>query len=99
MNLFDQVPERSPESTSEKSTQTAQPLAARLIADLSQGMSVPVASTRQGISVALGEIITDDLLCRGVLQSAGSLCASGLGMCGGATSNEAKVHCAGCPLL
>ncbi len=74
------------------------PLATRLAQSLQEGISVEVASSRQGISASLGHVIVDDLLRRGLLSSAGSLCTSGLGACSGRDSAEAKVICAGCPL-
>lgn len=70
----------------------------RVAADLAEGMSIPGVAAREGISPELGQIIVDDLLRRGVLTSATSLCASGLGACSGGTSPTTKVACAGCPL-
>lgn len=75
------------------------PLHVRLANDLQQGLSVPLAAAKEGISASLGQIIVDDLQRRGMLLSATSLCSSGLGACGGGTSPEAKLHCSGCPLI
>lgn len=73
-------------------------LAGRLSVSLAAGMSIPAAAAKEGISADLGQIIVDDLLRRGVLTSASSLCASGLGACAGGNSPTVKVACAGCPL-
>lgn len=74
-------------------------LVERLSVHLREGKTAASAAAAEGISPALGEIIVDDMRRRGVLTPAQSLCASGLGMCSGGKSQEAKVHCAGCPLV
>lgn len=72
----------------------------RLSASLGQGHSVAAACAQVGISPQLGEIIVEDLVRRGVLTPAGSLCSSGLGACAGSgqLSDQARLHCAACPL-
>lgn len=74
------------------------PPSLRFAAQLQAGLTIPLAASRAGISVELGQIIADDLLRRGLLVSAASLCTSGLGACGGGVSPEVKLSCAGCPL-
>ncbi len=79
-------------------TTTALPLPARLAGRLQSGLSVETAAALEGISPGLGQIIVDDMIRRGVLTSAGTLCASGLGACGGGTGDTVTLVCAGCPL-
>lgn len=74
------------------------PLPTRLATHLQSGLSVESAAAREGISAGLGQIIVDDLVRRGLMTSAGTLCASGLGACGGGTGQGVDLLCAGCPL-
>lgn len=67
-------------------------LAERFLVDLQLGLTVPAASSKEGISVGLGEVILDDLLRRGVVTNAASLCSSGSKGCGEGPG------CIGCPL-
>lgn len=75
-------------------------LQARVVARLQMGASTSAIAAAEGITPGLAEIIVDDLQRRGMAIDAQSLCASGLGACGGGPlSDEALVHCAGCPLV
>ncbi|QWW19850.1 hypothetical protein I6B53_01600 [Schaalia sp. 19OD2882] len=64
-----------------------------------KGRTVRAAAAEAGVSVALAEVIVDEFRRTGLLDSADSLCASGLGACGGADSAEVRLHCAGCPVM
>nr|MDK8532785.1 hypothetical protein [Gleimia europaea] len=75
-----------------------QPPLYRLMDELRQGATLESAAQRAGLRVEIAQVMVDHLNRSGRLQSAGSLCSSGLGACGGGTSQEVKVHCAGCPL-
>ena len=79
-------------------SQVTLPLPARLAGRLQSGLSVESAAAMEGISSSLGQIIVDDMIRRGVLASAGTLCSSGLGACGGGTGDAVALVCAGCPL-
>lgn len=70
----------------------------RLMDELRQGATLESAAHRAGLRVEIAQVMVDHLNRSGRLQSAGSLCSSGFGACGGGTSQEVKVHCAGCPL-
>lgn len=72
----------------------------RVQAHLRAGASVQTIATAEGISVSLAEIMVEDLRRRGLATGAESLCASGLGACGGGQpSPQAALYCAGCPLV
>jgi hypothetical protein len=70
----------------------------RLLAEIGRGATVPAAAERAGIRPEIAELMVDYLERSGRLQSATSLCSSGLGACGTGTSDQVKIHCAGCPL-
>lgn len=82
----------------EPSPETPMPPMQKLLAELGRGATVPAAAERAGIRPEIAEIMVDYLERTGRLQNATSLCSSGLGACGTGTSDEVKVHCAGCPL-
>ncbi|MDC4233502.1 hypothetical protein M3T53_07255 [Actinomyces sp. B33] len=71
----------------------------RILLALRGGATVRAAAAQAGVSPALAEVIVDEMTRQGLVDSAQSLCASGLGMCGGADSDEARLHCSGCPIL
>lgn len=71
----------------------------RLYLALRQGATLSAAATQAQISEAMAEIMVDEMKRQGLLIQAESLCASGLGACGGGTSDEVRIHCAGCPIL
>lgn len=71
----------------------------RLYVALRLGATVNAAAAMAGVSVPLAEVMIDEMRRQGLLERAESLCASGLGACGGGTSDEVKIHCAGCPIL
>lgn len=71
----------------------------RLYVALRQGATVSAAASRAGVSLPMAEVMIDEMQRQGLLERAESLCSSGLGVCGGGTSDEVKVHCAGCPLI
>lgn len=70
----------------------------RLLAEIGRGATVPAAAERAGIRPEIAELMVDYLERSGRLQSATSLCSSGLGACGTGTSDQVRIHCAGCPL-
>ncbi|MDO5034908.1 MAG: hypothetical protein Q4E01_05945 [Actinomycetaceae bacterium] len=70
----------------------------RLIGELQAGSTLESAASRAGLRLEIAEVMVDHLRRSGKLDSAGSLCASGLGACGTGTSDQVKIHCAGCPL-
>lgn len=70
----------------------------KLMVAIYQGATVEAAAERAGVRPEIAEIMVDYLQRTGRLQSATSLCASGLGACGGRKSDEIKIQCAGCPL-
>lgn len=75
-------------------------LADRVMARLRSGSSTHAIAAAEGISPALAQIMVEDLQRRGLAMGAESLCASGLGACGeGPVSEQAALHCAGCPLV
>lgn len=74
-------------------------VASRVQAHLRRGNTVAAIASAENLSPVLVEIIVDDLSRRGRLMPAESLCASGLGACGGGKSPEIALHCAGCPLV
>ena len=71
----------------------------RVRARLLAGATLSSIAAGEGISLALAEIMVDDLERRGLAASADSLCSSGLGACGSGASPETMVTCAGCPLV
>lgn len=54
---------------------------------------------QEQISPALAQIMVEELSRSGRVMEANSLCASGLGACGGGTGDAVALHCAGCPLI
>ena len=70
----------------------------RVVARLRTGATVESIAVNEGISSGLAQLMVDELRRLGVLMSAESLCASGLGACGGADNDQVRLHCAGCPL-
>lgn len=79
------------------STATLPPLY-RLAREIERGATVNVAAKRAGLHPDIARVMVDYLERSGRLESAASLCSSGLGACGGGTSAQVQVHCAGCPL-
>lgn len=71
----------------------------RLYLALRRGATVRAAAAGAGVSEPLAEVMVDEMRRTGLLDRAETLCASGLGACGGGTSDEVRVHCAGCPLV
>ncbi|MGO3797103.1 MAG: hypothetical protein ACTJGR_08295 [Pauljensenia sp.] len=71
----------------------------RLFQALHRGATVNAAAVEAGVPLALAEVMVDEMRRTGLLEDATSLCASGLGACGGGDSEEVRVHCAGCPIL
>lgn len=71
----------------------------RLYVALRAGSTLNAAAAQAGVSLSMAQIMVDELERTGLLQRAESLCASGLGACGGGTSDEVKVHCVGCPIV
>lgn len=71
----------------------------RLYLALRRGATVRAAAAEAGVSGALAEVMVDEMTRTGLLDRAETLCASGLGACGGGTSDEVRIHCAGCPLV
>lgn len=74
-------------------------LTERVKARLRAGATTQTIANLEGISPGLAELMVEDLKRRGMVMSAESLCASGLGACGGGDSDEVRLHCAGCPLI
>lgn len=77
---------------------SAPSLVDRVRARLLGGSTTASIAKGEMISLALAEIMVDDLLRRGLAASATSLCASGLGACEGGDGEDVRVHCAGCPI-
>lgn len=50
------------------------------------------AAAEAGVSLALAEVVVDEMKRRGLLDRAETLCSSGLGVCGGGDSDEACLH-------
>lgn len=71
----------------------------RLFLALRRGATVNAAAAEAGVSPALAEIMVEEMTRQGLLGRAESLCASGLGACGGGEGEEVRLHCAGCPIL
>ncbi len=71
----------------------------KLYVALRRGATLNAAAAQAGVDLAYAEIMCDEMKRQGLLDRAESLCASGLGACGGGTSDEVKIHCAGCPIL
>ncbi len=71
----------------------------RLYLALRQGATLPAAAAMAHVPQPLAEIMVDEMQRQGLLMNAESLCASGLGACHGGTSDEVRIHCAGCPIL
>lgn len=70
----------------------------RLYLALRQGATVNAAASQAGVSLALAEVMVDEMRRVGLLDRAETLCASGLGACGGGDSAEVRLHCSGCPI-
>ena len=77
----------------------AQTLEDRVKRRLRAGATLLGVASAENISVALATIIVEDLTRRGLVSGAESLCASGLGACGGSQSEQTLIHCSGCPLV
>lgn len=71
----------------------------RLYLALRQGGTLKAAARIADVSEEMAEIMVDEMKRQGLLVNAESLCASGLGACHGGTSDEVRIHCAGCPIL
>lgn len=71
----------------------------RLYVALRRGATTTAAAVQAGVSLSMAEVMIDEMQRQGLLDRAESLCASGLGACGGGTSDEVKIHCAGCPIV
>ncbi len=71
----------------------------RVKARLFEGATIVGVAAAENISVGLATIIVEDLGRRGLVSPAESLCASGLGACGGGQGEQVAIHCAGCPLI
>lgn len=79
-------------------TISSEPLSDRVLKRLEQGATVTAIAARERADARLVSVIVDDLTRRGLVGSANSLCASGLGACGSGQSPEVALQCAGCPL-
>lgn len=73
--------------------------ASRLAEELGRGATLETAAKRARVSLELAEVMVEHFEREGRLSSATSLCASGLGLCGGGSSAQARLYCAGCPLV
>ena len=71
----------------------------RIYVALRRGATVSAAAAQASVSQALAQVMIDEMSRTGLLARAETLCSSGLGACGGADSDEVKLHCAGCPLV
>lgn len=71
----------------------------RIFLSLRRGATVRAAAAEVGVSYEMAELIVDEMKRQGLLTSASSLCSSGLGVCSGGDTKEARLHCAGCPLV
>lgn len=71
----------------------------RLFLALSRGTTVNAAAAEAGVPAQMAALMVDEMQRQGLLGRAESLCASGLGACGAGAGEEARLHCAGCPLL
>ena len=71
----------------------------KLYVALRRGATLNAAAAQAGVDLVYAEIMCDEMKRQGLLDRAESLCASGLGACGGGTSDEVKIHCAGCPIV
>ncbi|WP_240623070.1 hypothetical protein [Schaalia canis] len=93
--------DEAPAATTLRGTAPARPPGARqkLYVALRRGATLNAAAAQAGVDLAYAEIMCDEMKRQGLLDRAESLCASGLGACGGGTSDEVKIHCAGCPIL
>lgn len=70
-----------------------------VLRQLALGRTARQVAASLGVSEGLVEAMCDHLKRLGVLDSAGSLCSSGLGACSAKPSNElTAIACAGCPL-
>ena len=70
----------------------------RVQARLRTGATVQSIARQEQISPALAQIMVEELSRSGRAMEANSLCASGLGACGGGIGDDVALHCAGCPL-
>ncbi|MCF2706673.1 hypothetical protein I6E29_05250 [Arcanobacterium haemolyticum] len=72
----------------------------RVLAQLRGGATIRSAAAACGVSEIFVSTMADHFERLGMLTSASSLCSSGLGACSAdaVLSDEARVHCAGCPL-
>ncbi|MCI7551420.1 MAG: hypothetical protein PUK40_03065 [Actinomycetaceae bacterium] len=73
----------------------------RVLKALRQGYSAPEIARKFNTSQVFVEVMLDHFGRLGMADSAQTLCSSGLGACGpaGATTVEAEIACAGCPLV
>lgn len=90
-----------PAATSPRGAGSSRPPGARqkLYVALRRGATLNAAAAQAGVDLVYAEIMCDEMKRQGLLDRAESLCASGLGACGGGTSDEVKIHCAGCPIV
>lgn len=82
-------------------TAPEQPLAERVRVALSRGGTVHAVAAQCHTSEIFVKTMLDHYERLGFLTGAQSLCSSGLGACSpheGDLSEQARVHCAGCPL-
>ncbi len=82
------------------STSGSVPTPAKAVLDaLTDGATVSAAAVACGVSEVFVRTMAEHFSRLGLLGDARSLCSSGLGACTpGVVSDEARVHCAGCPL-
>lgn len=71
----------------------------RVRARLRTGATTSAIAQLENISPELAQLIIDDLTRRGLASPAESMCASGLGACGGGEGPNVALHCSGCPLV
>lgn len=81
------------------SASRGQALLGTVLRQLALGRTIRQIATELTVSEGLVEAMCDHLKRLGLVDSAGSLCASGLGACSKKPSNEfTAIACAGCPL-
>ena len=92
------MPEARPSGAAENTPKRGM-VAARVLEELRAGGTVHAIAVKVGVSEVFVRTMLDHYDRIGILDDAQSFCSSGLGACHTTElSDEARVHCAGCPL-
>ena len=97
--LLEKLRGRGPAEPQPRAEPPKTSLIERVQTRLQSGATIEAIARLEHISLPLAQIMVEELTRSGQAIGAESLCASGLGLCGGGTDEAARLYCAGCPLI